>query len=116
MDNKKMILQTIGNNLRDYRLAMKMTQDEVAEKAGLSTPFYANLERGVKGMSIFTLVELSHTLGISVDFLLSSTNRRDGRINNICAMLQNQPDHLVALAERLIALLVESQGNAPNDD
>lgn len=54
MKDKKALMLTIGNNLREYRLSMKMTQDEIAEKAGLSVPFYANLERGVKGR-VFTL-------------------------------------------------------------
>ena len=45
MDDKRSVQIIIGNNLRKYRLLAKLTQDELAEKAGISTPFLANLER-----------------------------------------------------------------------
>lgn len=108
MKDKKALMLTIGNNLREYRLSMKMTQDEIAEKAGLSVPFYANLERGVKGMSLYTLAELSKTLGISADYLLFNDSC-EGHIKNIEAMLRTESEDTVILAEKLVKLLVESR-------
>ena len=89
MNDKNHVQQIIGNNLRTYRQEMKMTQEELAEKAGLSTPFLANLERGTKGMSIFSLRELSSALGISTDCLLFEDNA-NGHIKNIEMLLRDE--------------------------
>lgn len=107
MNDKNHVQQIIGNNLRTYRQEMKMTQEKLAEKAGLSTPFLANLERGTKGMSVFSLRELSSALGISADFLLFD-NKTTGHIKNIEALLRDKPEHVIAAAEKLVRVLVES--------
>ena len=39
-----------GNLLRRYRLAAGMTQDELAERAGLSARGISDLERGARGL------------------------------------------------------------------
>lgn len=45
-------LQTIvGRNLQRCRANAGLTQEQVAEQAGISTSFYANLERGNRCMS-----------------------------------------------------------------
>ncbi|MFA0813504.1 helix-turn-helix transcriptional regulator [Microbulbifer epialgicus] len=42
----KQILNTLGNRLREYRLRMNFTQDDMAERAGLSTSTIKGLEAG----------------------------------------------------------------------
>lgn len=113
MNDKNHIQQIIGNNLRTYRQEMKMTQEELAEKAGLSTPFLANLERGTKGMSIFSLRELSFALGISTDCLLFEDNA-NGHIKNIEMLLRDKPERIIVAAEKLVRLLVESMEPSGN--
>lgn len=90
-----------------------MTQEELAEKAGLSTPFLANLERGTKGMSIFSLRELSSALGISTDCLLFEDNA-NGHIKNIEMLLRDKPERIIVAAEKLVRLLVESMEPSGN--
>jgi len=51
MDKEELMI-LIGNNIQQYRLKQNLTQEQLAEKAGISTSFYANLERGKKSMSI----------------------------------------------------------------
>lgn len=113
MNEKNHVQQIIGNNLRTYRQEMKMTQEELAEKAGLSTPFLANLERGTKGMSIFSLRELSSALGISTDCLLFEDNA-NGHIKNIEMLLRDKPERIIVAAEKLVRLLVESMEPSGN--
>jgi len=40
------IVRLLGRDLREYRLRMEMTQEEMAAKAGVSTRTLANIERG----------------------------------------------------------------------
>ena len=49
---------------------MKFTQEFVAEQAGIGLRFYQMLERGEKSPSLDTLIRLSRTLTISIDYLL----------------------------------------------
>ncbi|AWF81336.1 transcriptional regulator [Microbulbifer sp. A4B17] len=42
----KQILETLGSRLREYRLRMNLTQDDMAKRAGLSTSTIKGLEAG----------------------------------------------------------------------
>lgn len=48
---------SIGKNIRKYRKQAGMTQDELAEKAGLSTNYIGSMERGEKTPSLESLVQ-----------------------------------------------------------
>lgn len=43
---KNQLAHIIGKNLLKYRTENNLTQEELAEKVGISTSFYANIERG----------------------------------------------------------------------
>ena len=51
----KRIATIIGMNLQRLRTQYGLTQEQLAEKVGISTSFYANLERRNKGVSISVL-------------------------------------------------------------
>ena len=63
-------LLLFGERLRSRRNAIKFTQEFVAEQAGIGLRFYQMLERGEKNASLDTLIRLSRTLSISIDYLL----------------------------------------------
>lgn len=107
MKDKNHVQQIIGNTLRNYRLDMKMTQEDLSEKAGISTSFLANLERGTKGMSIYSLRDLCSALGVSTDYLLFE-DRADGHIKNIEMLLRDKPERVIIAAEKMVRLLIES--------
>lgn len=58
--NKDELMHLVGNNIRRYRLEQSLTQEQLAEKVGISTSFCANLERGKKSMSIKTLRDIAN--------------------------------------------------------
>ena len=59
-----------GDRLRLKRTLLEMTQDEMAEKINRAPKYYADIERGNCGMSIETLLALSETLNMSLDYIL----------------------------------------------
>lgn len=63
-------LLLFGERLRNKRNTLGFTQEFVAEKAGIGLRFYQMLERGEKSLSLDTLIRLSKTLTISIDYLL----------------------------------------------
>ena len=60
----------VGDRLRQKRILLDMTQDEMAEKINRAPKYYADIERGNCGMSIETLLALSETLNMSLDYIL----------------------------------------------
>jgi len=63
-------------NIKDLRKQHNLTQEQLAEKAGLSRLTIINLETGkVDNVSGKTLKSLSDALGCTIDDLFSSQNR-----------------------------------------
>lgn len=54
----------IGRKVRQERLKLGWTQEELAEKTDMSASFIGQLERGVKVVSIDTLERLSRVFGV----------------------------------------------------
>ena len=59
-----------GERLRGKRNALGFTQEYVSEQIGITLRFYQMIERGEKGVSLDTLIQLSKSLTISIDYLL----------------------------------------------
>jgi transcriptional regulator with XRE-family HTH domain len=58
------------SRLRQLRRAQKLSQKKLALLAGVSQPYIAELERGVKNPSVEVLQKLCDALGCSADYLL----------------------------------------------
>ena len=84
--DKRELATIIGNNLCILRTDSGLTQEELAESAGISTSFYANLERGNKGVSVTVLYKLAECLGVTVDRLLYEPTG-DTHVKNIEMLL-----------------------------
>lgn len=62
---------SIGKNIRKYRLAKNLRQEDLAELAGLSTNYIGAVERGEKLPALETFIDILNTLGVSADMVLS---------------------------------------------
>lgn len=65
-----MDLKAIGSRIKAARETRQLTQEQLAEKAGLSTTHISVIERGVKGPSLETFVNLANALDVTADSLL----------------------------------------------
>ena len=59
--------------VRKQRQLIGLTQQELAERIGVSTSFVGHVERGTRKASLETLVALSNALGVGVDYLLAGS-------------------------------------------
>ena len=66
-----MELESIGKNIRKFRQARKLRQEDLAEKVGLSVKYVGALERGEKLPSLETFIVIANTLGVTSDMLLA---------------------------------------------
>ena len=63
----------VGRRVRELRENQKLSREKLAENAGISSQFLADIEYGNKGMTVVTLQKLCIALGVSADFLLFGT-------------------------------------------
>lgn len=63
----------MGKRVRKQRQLIGLTQQELAERIGVSTSFVGHVERGTRKASLETLVALSNALGVGVDYLLAGS-------------------------------------------
>lgn len=103
----KIDLQVLaGRNLQKCRLKTKLTQEQVAERVGISTSFYTNLERGSRSMSIPVLLSLADIYHVSTDYILYKENSSI-HIANIYNLLRDKPESFIIAAEGVVCALVE---------
>lgn len=58
------------------RKSLRMTQEELAEKLGVSTQMISNLELGKKAIRPDNLTRVCEVLELSADFVLTGTNTK----------------------------------------
>jgi len=62
-----------GKILKTARLKAEMTQAQVAEKAGITTNYYARIERGEVSPTVEVIDSVVKALGIQINFPLKQT-------------------------------------------
>ena len=100
---KENLMTIVGTNLKFYRSMRHMTQEELAEKVGVSVSFCANIERGKKGVSMFALRDFADALGITVNQLLYD-RKANQQIDNIMALLQGKSAPYLSWLEQVISI------------
>ena len=63
----------LGRRIRIQRRALRLTQEQVAEKSGISLSFLGHIERGTRKASLETLVSISNVLKVSPAVLLQDS-------------------------------------------
>ncbi len=63
----------LGKRIKKERKAQKMTQEDLASRAGISLSFLGHIERGTRKASLDTLVNIANALMVSTDMLLQES-------------------------------------------
>lgn len=72
MDDKEeiAILKNLAQNIRYYREAIGLSQEKLAEKAGLHRTYIRAIERLEKKPSLITAIKISKALQLDVSLLI----------------------------------------------
>lgn len=73
----KELAESIGAASREARKALELTQEDAAERIGVSAEFYARIERGNALPSVPTFARIAMALGVSADTLLGFKEEED---------------------------------------
>ena len=101
-----MDFMVLGKRIRDERVLLRLTLEQLAEKVDKSSNFIGQIERGTRKPSIETLVDLANALGTTTDNLLRDnvTAAIDDRlIKEITTLLYSKDD----AGKRFIADIVK---------
>ena len=66
----RMDKKIIGVRVQEQRKALDLTQAQAAERAGLDTTYWSQIERGVRIMSVESLFRMATVLKVSPGYLL----------------------------------------------
>lgn len=64
----------MNNRIKDLREDSDMTQQQIADKIGITQRKYSYIETGVQQLTDEILVKLSDYYGVSIDYILCQTN------------------------------------------
>ena len=103
-----MDFKEIGKRIKDKRIKLNLTQEQLAEKTGLTDTYIGAIERATSKCSIETLVKISQTLDINMDYMLFGTTTKnvDNRFSEILKSLPKDKQNLYielceAIADKL---------------
>ena len=67
----------IGRRIREMRTRAKLSQDKLSEKAGISSKYLGEVERGVTNVTVQVLDDVAKALGVSIGTLLENEHCAD---------------------------------------
>lgn len=81
----------IGQRIRKFRKAHQLSQEELAERIGISTTHMSHIETGNTKLSLPVLVSLADVLEVGTDDLLfdSTAVTRNSAIDDLTNLLEN---------------------------
>ncbi|MEC4041900.1 helix-turn-helix domain-containing protein [Myroides odoratimimus] len=82
MNDEDLFYNDLGNNISSIRTKKGISQDDLAKEIRLSRPSVANIEKGKQRPSIFTLVQISKLLEVSLSDLLPVPSQNSFEINH----------------------------------
>ncbi|MEC8568706.1 MAG: helix-turn-helix transcriptional regulator, partial [Pseudomonadota bacterium] len=85
MSQSEAILQYVGENIRFFRDQSQLSQQELADRAGLSRRTIASLETGQVNISLAKLDAIANALGVDFKRLVSAPEFADSAVVNMIA-------------------------------
>lgn len=79
----------IGKRIAGARKKLGLTQEALAHQLGFASKHISAIERGISGLTVGSLMELSKVLEVSTDYILFGEEKTDGllakKINTLSA-------------------------------
>jgi transcriptional regulator with XRE-family HTH domain len=116
---------TLGERVAQLRKQKGLTQEKLAQRADISTPFVSDIENDKRNVSSKVLLKLSDALDVSLDYLMKGkeeTERATDEPRNIPPELEKAADEggwsysdTVALLEAMQMVLARRGGSGDQE-
>ena len=70
------LLGALGNEVRRHRVAQELSQEALAERAGLHRTFIGLVERGQRNPTVLTLAAIARALNLAASELLAAAEAK----------------------------------------
>lgn len=106
--NKEEINKKFGDIFREHRLKKGYTQEEIAEKLGISSKYISRVENGVQGVSDETLIKYINILEIEPNKLYSYFVDNDNirKQIEIVEKINNLPERSLKFLDEFLDLVL----------
>lgn len=104
MPNKDPDLERFGQEVRKRRKALKLTLEQLAERAGMSSNYLGSIERGQVNPSVSTVVAVADGLGVAPGELVGEVQPLGAKGLEVAQMF----DELAAEMKRVVLLLLRA--------
>ena len=103
--DKEVYKKALGQKIKELRDEMKLTQEQLGERAGLSPTYLSRIETGIAMPSALIVDSIALALGIHPCFILPLAKSGDGH-SNIDMLLESATPETQKLAEKIVRVLV----------
>lgn len=83
------VKRNISSNLKEYRERNNLTQEELAERIGISVTFYSEIERGKKLPSSKLIVKIYREM--ELDYIPLSNNTYSSELKELFSLVSHNP-------------------------
>jgi len=109
------IYRSMGNRIRVERKRLKLTQEELAEKANISANFLGHIERGTKRPTLDTLKKIADVLQIAMAELFATQPtyqlpREDLFLKRFKSLIRDKKRKEKELVLRIAKMILEKAG------
>ncbi len=102
----KLQLTEIGHRLRQRRTELGLTRDKMSELADIGSGYYGQLEVGTSQMSIDTLMKLSRSMHLSMEYIIFGEDKKTGDTTPVLELLKDCTPRELKLAEDVLKLFL----------
>jgi CheY-like chemotaxis protein len=88
-----------GTTIKSKRSELGMSQEELADRAGLHRTYVSDVERGMRNVSLISIEKLAHALGLSVWRLFEKAANGD-RVDQLEILLVEDEPNDIELTQR----------------
>ncbi len=101
------ILREFGNKVRELRKSQGLSQEKLAEKAGLHYTYIGAVERGEKNLSLQSIEKIAHGLGVDITklFTFIRQTKKNHLFGEIVNLLSSRRPKELELVSRVIKAL-----------
>lgn len=103
---EKQHLIEIGQRLRQRRQELGLTREKMSELADIGTGYYGQLEVGTSQMSVDTLIKLSQSMHLPMEYIIFGSGYAPGDTSGVQDLLSRCTPRELKLAEDVLRLFL----------
>lgn len=96
----------VGQRLRQQRNRLHLTREQFAELADIGAGYYGQIEVGTSQMSIDTLIKVSRTSRLSMEYILFGRDPAEPDLTSLQTLLAGCSPRELRLAEKVLQLFL----------